>query len=94
MARALNDPKMTLNATRPKVSHISWTITREYQISLHFALRSLVFQIIEIFVFSIRNEMVDLKFSKKIRYKSETQNFKNPKRSFVTIGRKIQDKFS
>ncbi len=37
---------MTLNATRQKVPHIGSTTTRESQI---FALRLLVFQIIEIF---------------------------------------------
>ncbi len=50
---APNDLKMTLNATRPKIPHIYWTTTRESQISLRFALRSLVFQIIEVLDFSI-----------------------------------------
>ena len=44
---------MTLNATRPKVPHICWSTTREAQISLRFALWSFVFQIIEVFDFSI-----------------------------------------
>ncbi len=37
--------------------------------------------------------MMNLKFSKKNYLKSQTQNFKNPKRNFVrTIGKKIQEK--
>ncbi len=50
---ALSDLKMTLNPTRPKVPHICST-TRKSHISLSFALRSLVFQIIKVFYFSIR----------------------------------------
>ncbi len=46
---APNDLKMTLDATRPKVSHICWNTTRKSQISLRFALQSRVFQIIEVF---------------------------------------------
>ncbi len=44
---------MTLNTKRPKVLYICWISTHESQISLGFALRSLVFQIIEVFDFSI-----------------------------------------
>ena len=37
--------------------------------------------------------MVNLKFSNNIRWKSKTQNFKNPQRSFVrTIESKISKK--
>ena len=45
---------MTLNVTRSKVHHICTSSTLVSQISLHFTLRSLVFQIIEAFGFSIR----------------------------------------
>ncbi len=62
------DLKMTLNATRPKVPvhvYIKNT-TRDSQISLRFALRSLMFQINEFFNFSISyNQLVKQKFSKK-----------------------------
>ncbi len=44
---ALNDPQMTLNPKSPKVPYICWNTTRESQISLRFALRSLVFHVIE-----------------------------------------------
>ncbi len=52
MESALNDLKMTLNATWPKVPHLCWTTTHDAQISFRFALKSLVFQIIEFFYFS------------------------------------------
>ena len=45
--------RMTLKATRPKVPHICLTTTHESQISLRFALQSFIFQIIEVFDFSI-----------------------------------------
>ncbi len=50
---APNDLKMTLNAKRTKVPLICWTTTHESQILLTFALRLLVFQIIEVFDFSL-----------------------------------------
>ncbi len=45
-ANAPNDLKMTLSVSRSKVCHIRTTSTYESQISLRFALRSLVFQTI------------------------------------------------
>ncbi len=62
--------------------------------SVTVALLSLVFQIIE-FCFTAQATMVYFSvFRKKKSLKSVTQNFKNPKRSFVrTIGGKIQDNF-
>ncbi len=44
---------MNLNAKRPKVPLICWITNHESQISLRFALRWLVFQVIEVFDFSI-----------------------------------------
>ncbi len=44
---------MTLNTKRAKVPYICLSTTHESKISLRFALRSLVFQIIEVFDFSI-----------------------------------------
>ena len=54
IARAPNDLKMTLNARRPKIPHIHvcWATTQESQFTLHFALRSLDFQIIEFLISS------------------------------------------
>ncbi len=46
-------PQVTLNATRPKIPHICWSIVCEFQISPRFALRSLAFHIIKVFGFSI-----------------------------------------
>ncbi len=54
---APNDPKVTLNVTGLKVHHICTTSTYE-SISFRFALRSLFFQIIEVFT------IVNLKLSK------------------------------
>ncbi len=53
IASAPNDLKMTLNAKMPKVPLICWITAHESQISLRFGLRSLFFQIIEVFYFSI-----------------------------------------
>ncbi len=50
---APNDPKITLTDTRQKLSCICWTINHDSEISLRFALRSLAFQIFEVFDFSI-----------------------------------------
>ncbi len=61
---APNDPKMTLNAARPKVPPICCTITCELDISLSFALRSLDFLVMDLFDFS-KATMVKLNFSKK-----------------------------
>ncbi len=66
IASALNDPHMTLNATRPKVPYICWPIAHESQISLCFALLSLAFQIIEVFDFSIGYNSEFEIFEKKI----------------------------
>ncbi len=63
------DLKMTLNATRLKVPYICWTTNHESQISLRFTLRSLIFQLIEVFYFSIGYN-VNLKFSKKKNVKN------------------------
>ncbi len=43
---------MTLSATRSKVHHMYTSSSHESQISLRFALQSLIFQIIEFFGFS------------------------------------------
>ncbi len=68
---APNDLKMTLNATRSKVPRIFWTTTHESQISLRFALRSLVFQIIEVLDISIcyngELDTIEKKTSLKLR---------------------------
>ncbi len=64
-ASAPNDPKMTLKAKRRKVPYIYEYATHESQISLRFALRSLVFQIIEVFNFSIGYNG-EFEFKKKI----------------------------
>ena len=53
IASAPNDLKMILNAKKPKVPYICWSTPHESQISLRFAVRSLVFQIIDVFDFSI-----------------------------------------
>ncbi len=45
--------QMTLNAKRPYVPVICWAIVNKTQISLRFALPLLLFQIIEVFDFSI-----------------------------------------
>ncbi len=44
---------MTFKAKMPKVPYIFWITTHESQILLRFALRSLIFHIIEVFDFSI-----------------------------------------
>ncbi len=46
-------PKMTLKVTRSNVHHMCTISIHESLISHHFALRSLVFQIIDIYGFSI-----------------------------------------
>ncbi len=45
--------QMNLNATRPQVPYVYCVTTGKSQIALRFFLRSLVFQIIEVFGFSI-----------------------------------------
>ncbi len=57
---------MNFNATRPKVPHTWWSTTHEPQISLGFALRSLVFQIIEVFDLPYRLQWWISNFRKKI----------------------------
>ncbi len=42
---APNEPKITLNNTRSKVSHICSTTTPESQTSIHFALRPTIFEL-------------------------------------------------
>ncbi len=69
IANAPNDPTITFNVTRSKAHHICITSTHESQISPHFALRSLIFHIIEVLV-SAWGTMVNLKFSKPNREKS------------------------
>ncbi len=50
---APNDPRITLITEVSKVPCVHWILTTEAKISLRFALRSLVFQIIEVFGFPI-----------------------------------------
>ncbi len=61
---APNDLKMTLNATRTKVYNICRTTTRESQMPPRFALRWLVFQIIDVFT-SPYPTIVSLNFKRK-----------------------------
>ena len=65
LAGAPNVPKMTLNVTRSKIRHICTTSSHESQISLRFALPTLVFQITALFSLSIGyNDEIE-KFEKK-----------------------------
>ena len=65
IASAPNDPKMTLKAKMPNVSYTCKKTTRKSQISIRFTLRSLVFQIIEVFDISIGyNDEIEI-FEKK-----------------------------
>ncbi len=83
---------MTLTVSRSKVCHIR---VLGPQISLGDALRSLLFQIIELFGFSIGNNGEFESFRKlKKSLKIRNSKFQKPKHSFLrTIGGKIQDMF-
>ncbi len=91
---ALNDLKMTLNATRPKVPHICWTTIRESQISLCFAPRVITHFPDNWGFWFLHKQWWNWNFRKKNRWKLEIRNFKNSQCTFLrTIGRKIHDKF-
>ncbi len=62
---APNDPILILNI-RPKVPDKCGTTTHESQISLRFVLRSLVFQIMEVYDFSIGYNGDFESFAKKL----------------------------
>ena len=86
---------MTPKWPSPKVPHIYVKVlSTGPKISLRFALLSLVFQIIEVFNFSMGYK-VEFAIFGKTRVKNwKLKISKNPQRSFVrTIRRKIQDKF-
>ncbi len=76
---APNDPRMTLITEVSKVPCVHWILTPDAQISLCFALRSLVSHIIEVFCFPIgcNGEI------KKIVKNRKLKNFKNPKQYFL-----------
>ena len=89
-------PKMTLNVTRLMLHHIVCTTgTRESQISLWFGLWSLVFQIIELFCFSVRynGEFEIFKNTSKTSLKITNSNFHKIRNIVRTIGRKNKAKF-
>ncbi len=85
IASAPNDPKMTLNAKRPKVPLICSISTHESQISLRFALRSLVYQIIEVFDFSIGYNYGEFEIFKKKKKSVKNQVLKISKITNVVM---------
>ena len=89
IGNARNDPRMTLSTEVSKVPCVHWIHIPEAQISLCFALRLLIFQIIEVFGFPIgyNGEIQKLVKNRKLKI-SKIQN-----NTFVkTTEKKIQKK--